>query len=124
LATAFVRRFERYGDRADIDAAIDAGQQALAAARPGDSRLPMYRSNLGTSLCRRFERYGDLADLDAAVEAARQAVGATPPGHPDFPTIQAVPWAISAKKIYANWETSRPGPSNQCWKASHRLHSA
>jgi protein involved in temperature-dependent protein secretion len=72
----------RAGDGADLDAAIDAGRQAVAASpadHPGQAgRL----SNLGAALGTRFEQTGDRADLDAAIDLLRQAVAASPADHP------------------------------------------
>ena len=74
LGSSLLSRFERAGDAADLDAAIDAGQQAVDLTPPGHPDLAVYLSNLGISLHTRFERAGDTADLDAAIEllAARQ----------------------------------------------------
>ena len=85
LGTALARRFEHAGDSADLDSAIDAGQQAVDAAPPGYPNLPMLLSNLGTTLASRFKRAGDSADLDDSIDFARQAVTATPPGNPNLP---------------------------------------
>ncbi len=77
-------RFERAGDAADLDAAIDAVRRAADLTPPGHRDLAMYLSNLGVSLRTRFERAGDAADLDAAIDAGRRAVDLIPPGHPDL----------------------------------------
>src|SRR5207247_131779 len=75
-------RSERTGDRADLDAAIDAGRQAVAATPADHPARAMHLSNLGLGLQVRFKRAGDRADLDAAIDAGRQAVTATPADHP------------------------------------------
>ena len=84
LGSALRTRFERAGDGADLDAAIDAGRQAVDLTPPGHPDRAAYLSNLGLALLTRFERAGDGADLDAAIDAGRQAVDPTPPGHPDL----------------------------------------
>ena len=76
-------RFERTGDLADLDAAIDLLRQAVAASPADHPDRARYLSNLGVALRARFERTGDRADLDAAVDAGRQAVAASPADHPD-----------------------------------------
>ena len=86
LGLALPARFERTGDLADLDAAIDVGRQAVAATPADHPDRARYLSNLGGALRIRFERTGDLADLDAAIDAGRQAVAATPADHPDRAT--------------------------------------
>ncbi len=78
---------ERAGDTADLDAAIEAGQQAVSVTSAGHAALPRRLSNLSLALRARFERAGDSADLDAALTAIRDAVAATPPGPPALPAI-------------------------------------
>ncbi len=84
LGNALVARFERAGDGADLDDAIDAGRLAVDLTPPGHPVLARYRSNLGNSLFRRFGQAGDDADLNDAIEALRRAVDLTPAGHPDL----------------------------------------
>jgi tetratricopeptide (TPR) repeat protein len=76
-------RFERAGELADLDAAVQAGQAAVEATPTGHPNRATMLSNLGSALQIRFERVGELADLDAAVQAGRAAVDATPTGHPN-----------------------------------------
>jgi hypothetical protein len=77
LSDALCRRFERAGAAADLDAAVEAGQAAVAAAPPGHPDLPASLSNLALALESRSDRAGSAADLDAAVEFARTAVSFT-----------------------------------------------
>ena len=49
LGNALVRRFERTGDTADLDAAIDAGRQAVAASPAGHPNLATMLANLGNA---------------------------------------------------------------------------
>jgi len=82
LGSTLRARFEWTGDRADLNAAVDAGRQAVAAAPADDPGRAGYLSDLGGTLQVRFERTGDRADLDAAIDAGRKAVAATPISHP------------------------------------------
>jgi tetratricopeptide (TPR) repeat protein len=82
LAVSLGTRFEQTGDPADLDAAIDAGSQAVAATRPGDPELAFRLSDLAVALGTRFEHAGDAADLDAAIDAGSQAAAAALPGGP------------------------------------------
>jgi hypothetical protein len=59
-------RFDRTGDVADLEAAVDAGRRAVDATPPGHLNLAGYLLNLAGSLAARFEWAGDIADLDAA----------------------------------------------------------
>ena len=81
-ATSDHARFERVGDAADLDAAVDAGRRAVDLTPPDAPGLAACLADLGNSLRTRFERAGDAADLDAAIDAGRRAVALTPPGNP------------------------------------------
>lgn len=67
-------RFERLGDIADADAAVEATRQALDAAGPDDPDRAGYLTLYASALRLRGERSGSLADIDAAVDHDRQAV--------------------------------------------------
>lgn len=67
---------------ADLDAAIHAGQAAVAATPAIGSAAAGYRSNLSAALRIRFEQTGAHADLDAAIRSAQAAVAATPADNP------------------------------------------
>ena len=71
------------GDSADLDAAIDLGQQVARAAGPGHPARAGRLSNLGVLMLTRFEHAGDRRDLDAAIEIGQQAVDLAGPGHPE-----------------------------------------
>ncbi len=73
LAPALYERFERTGDISDLNAAITAARQALAADL-WDSHRVAILSNLGSYLHGRFERTGDSKDLDDAIDIQRQAL--------------------------------------------------
>jgi hypothetical protein len=66
LALALRLRFLDAGDAADLDAAIDAGQGAVAAAPATDNDRPAYLNILGTALQIRFAATQVAADLDHA----------------------------------------------------------
>ena len=83
LGVLLQRRFELTGELANLDAAIDAEQAAVAAIPPSDPRQARCLSNLGNALRIRFGQTGALADLDAAIKAGQAAVDATPHGNPD-----------------------------------------
>jgi len=67
-------RPERTGSAADLDAAVEAGQAAIAVAA-GHPHLAGHLSNLGLALRSRSIRTGSAADLDAAVAASQAATG-------------------------------------------------
>jgi len=83
LAMAMHIRFERAGEQADLDQAIQAGRDAIACTASDHPGRPARLSNLGRALQARFERAGEQADLDQAIQAGRDAVASTPGNHPD-----------------------------------------
>jgi hypothetical protein len=84
-ASALRLRGERTQSLADIDAAVDHDQQAVAASGPGDYLRAMHMSHLGTSLLRRHQLTGAIADLDAAVDTGYDAVAAAADDDPFRP---------------------------------------
>ncbi|MGH3569333.1 MAG: hypothetical protein ACRDRH_25580 [Pseudonocardia sp.] len=60
---------------ADLDEAVAAGRDAVAATTPDHPDHAVYLTNFGITLRARFERTGDLADLDQALplDLRRQA---------------------------------------------------
>jgi tetratricopeptide (TPR) repeat protein len=81
LGGCLLVRFERTGNVADLDAAIDAGQKAVVGARSGDrGQRAAALSNLSMSLLARHGLAGDRADLDAAIDVGRESVSALGPG--------------------------------------------
>ena len=78
-------RYARSGRLEDLDAAIAAYEQALAATPPDSPDRPRYLNNLGNGLRARSARSGRLEDLDAAIAACQQALDTTPPDSPDRP---------------------------------------
>ena len=83
LGGTLLTRYERTGNKADLDEAIEIARAALAAAPPEHPFRGGILSILGLALRVRYDRIGALADLDEAVEVSRAAVDAAPPGHPD-----------------------------------------
>jgi hypothetical protein len=75
LGIALRTRFERTGSQGDLNDAVAAEREAVAATPPDHPNRAMYLSNLGVTLRTRFERTGSQADLDDAVAAGRDAVG-------------------------------------------------
>ena len=73
LGATLLRRFERVGDLADLDAAVEAGRAAVAATPTGHPDQAMYLSNLGDALQTRFERVGEPVDAQTALDAWRKA---------------------------------------------------
>jgi len=67
----------------DLNQAVDAAGQAVAATPQGHPDRAAILSNIGSQLSRRFGRTGAIDDLNHAVNIASEAVDATPQGHPD-----------------------------------------
>ncbi len=86
LGRALLARIGQVGaaDGGELDHAVTALRQALAALPPGHVDQPMYQSEIGKALRLRFEAAGDPTDLDQAVALSQAAVEATPVGHPNL----------------------------------------
>ncbi|MFI8186201.1 CHAT domain-containing protein [Actinacidiphila glaucinigra] len=82
LGGALRMRFERTGDRADLDEAIVVARDALRTFPADDSQRMKCLSLLGDVLRVRFTRSGDQADLDEAVDHLRATVKAVPADDP------------------------------------------
>jgi tetratricopeptide (TPR) repeat protein len=67
-------RFDRFGDRSDLDEAVQFGRQALAA----NSTALDVVGNLGVVLQLRYSRYGSADDLIDATDLARRAMDLAP----------------------------------------------
>lgn len=85
LSNALQVRFERTGQMADLDEAVNAARQAAETSQASSNRrdLPVCLSTLSIALLMRFRRSKQTADLDEAVNAARRAVEATSGNSPD-----------------------------------------
>jgi CHAT domain-containing protein/tetratricopeptide (TPR) repeat protein len=82
LGTALWSRYERFGQPADLDNAIDLFREALAMYL--DEETPAtasFRANLGGVLRLRWRRSRSDEDLTESMTAIRAAVAATPQGH-------------------------------------------
>jgi tetratricopeptide (TPR) repeat protein len=77
LAGALQSRFQRTGDQEDLDDAISAARQAVAAAPADHPSRALALSNLAGALQSRSQRTGDQEDLDEAIDAARAAADGT-----------------------------------------------
>jgi tetratricopeptide (TPR) repeat protein len=75
-------RFAANGDRAVIDEAIAAAQEAVAITRDGHLMRAAALTNLSNAHRARFDLSCDLTDLDEAISAGRQAVGLASAGDP------------------------------------------
>jgi len=73
LGVALQNRFNRRGERADLDAAVETHRAAVAAMLPDASEPAMILSNLGNVLQLRFVHGGSLDDLTGAIEANQAA---------------------------------------------------
>jgi hypothetical protein len=74
LGEAARRRFELRGDPADLDRALDAHQQALAAVREGTAAYAHYLGSVGLDLRMRYATgHGGAPDLDRAIDTLARA---------------------------------------------------
>ena len=80
LSGLLLERFNITAHGADIDEAIDVGQQAVTATPAAAPSRARCLANLAASLGARFEQTGNAADVDAAIDAGRQAIEITPQG--------------------------------------------
>ena len=83
LGVALRARFERTGEVADLESAIEAGRAAVDALPPDHPDRAAATSDLGGTLLARYLSTGSAADLDSAIDAAKAAVSSAPPGNPN-----------------------------------------
>jgi CHAT domain/Tetratricopeptide repeat len=88
LSDLLLARFDRAGDPADLDEAIQVRRDAGAAAAD-DSGRAAHLSGLCDLLRVRFVHFGDKSDLADAITHGRAAVAATPAGDPELGGRQA-----------------------------------
>ncbi|KAG6371295.1 TPR-like protein [Boletus reticuloceps] len=86
LSVQLLKRFEQYGDLADLQRAITLLQKLVRSVSGWDDGLRVGLGNLGAALSLRFEHLGELSDLEDAISTHRDAVHLTPDGHPDRPS--------------------------------------
>ncbi|QRV94425.1 CHAT domain protein [Ceratobasidium sp. AG-Ba] len=102
LGISCLRRFERLGEPADLDHAIQFQAQAASLIPDDHSDKPSHLSNLGNSWICRFESFGDLADLDRAVDCQTHALNLAPsddPGRPAWLNNLGVSWLHRFKRL-------------------------
>lgn len=77
-------RFERGGDTADLEEAVEIGRQTVAATGPGHPDHSGMLSQLGTSLMTRgnYDQTRSVSDLDEAITCFRRAVAEAPSAGP------------------------------------------
>ncbi|WP_411090598.1 SAV_2336 N-terminal domain-related protein [Streptomyces sp. 049-1] len=78
-------RYERTGDPALLDRAVDAWDTAVRLLPEDDPRLPVVLTDHGTTLHRRGERHDAPQDAHRAVDVLRRAVDETHPDDPELP---------------------------------------
>ncbi|MBA6434600.1 CHAT domain-containing protein [Streptomyces sp. GMR22] len=88
LSELLLARFERAGDPADLDEAIQVRRDAVATA-VDDSGRASHLSGLCDLLRVRFVHFGHESDLTDAIAHGRAAVAATPAGDPELDGRQA-----------------------------------
>lgn len=82
LCGALVYRYRWTSATEDLDAAVEAGREAVDLSPERHSQRPGFQSNLAGALRLRFWRTGSLADLDEAVALYQTAAVALPRRHP------------------------------------------
>ncbi|MEV4008975.1 CHAT domain-containing tetratricopeptide repeat protein [Nonomuraea angiospora] len=84
LASGLLRRYEAYGDPADLNESIVILRSALDRLPVNSPEIATFKANLGMALGTRFRVTGQIDDLDEAVEATRQAIATLPSLHPNL----------------------------------------
>ena len=82
LGSALNSQFDRTEDKQDLDEAIRAFQDAVAATPDDERGRNVMLSSLGGALRTRFDWTGAIQDLDEAIRVGQDAVAATPGDHP------------------------------------------
>lgn len=81
LGVFLVERYERAGDIADLEEAIQVTQQVIAFIPKDHSALAAHLSNFSNMLHNRYERTGNTVDVEEAIRTARQATTLKPKDH-------------------------------------------
>ncbi len=89
LASSLRDRYAARGDRADLDAAIDASRRAVAMVPRGSMHRPVWVENLGNTLRMRAVHYGDAADRRDAIAVLEEAMAVAPEGSDVWRTAPA-----------------------------------
>ncbi|KAF8436587.1 CHAT domain-containing protein [Boletus edulis BED1] len=85
LSAVLLKRFERYGDLADLQRAIGLLQNLVRCVAVWEDGYRAGLGSLGVALLLRFRHIGELSDLEGAISTLRDANDLTPHGHPDKP---------------------------------------
>ncbi|MFF7394215.1 hypothetical protein ACFZAE_37985 [Streptomyces scabiei] len=91
LGSVHYARYTRFGDQAELDAAIGCYRRAVAAvagAQPWTSGRLL--GNIATALSERYQRTGNQDDLDGALECIERTIGVTSEGSPERPARLAL----------------------------------
>ncbi|KAJ6514375.1 CHAT domain-containing protein [Mycena vitilis] len=83
LGEVFTDRYQRFGELKDLEAALNAIQQAVCLTPHDHPDRPSRLLGLAVSFRDRYQRLGELKDLEAALQQNQEAVRLTPYGHPD-----------------------------------------
>lgn len=83
LVMALRGRYQRLGDPADLDDAIEIGRNAAQTEPVDDPRRGGLLSQLSSALRARYDHFGDGGDLDEAIKLGREAVGAASVHYPE-----------------------------------------
>nr|KMM72245.1 hypothetical protein CPAG_08542 [Coccidioides posadasii RMSCC 3488] len=75
-------RFERTGQIALLEEAIQLEQEAVDQTARDDPSRAMYLNSLSVQLGARFKRMGETSDLEKAIQLGQEAVDCTPHDHP------------------------------------------
>ncbi|VDB96094.1 unnamed protein product [Peniophora sp. CBMAI 1063] len=79
--------YERFGNPADLDAAISVARRAVGLTPEDHPDQPLLLNSLGNYLRDRFGREGALDDLESAIRLHRLAIKLIPSGHDDIPLL-------------------------------------
>ncbi len=79
LSSALQRRYEHFGEPADLDEAVTLSRRAAALAGPAGREHPAYAMNVAHALQMRYERFGRPGDIDEAIAVQWAAVAAAEP---------------------------------------------
>jgi len=96
LARSLRARFERLREAKDLDAAIEALQEATRAVPVGHPQRPWIFSQLGIAAKLRFGLSATETELDAAISAFQIAVEISPSGDPETATENAILWMVKS----------------------------
>ncbi|KAF8851288.1 hypothetical protein BDZ45DRAFT_679217 [Acephala macrosclerotiorum] len=86
LGCYLLSRFQRFGERRDIDRSIELIKMAHDSIPPKSPHRVMILSMYGQCLRIRFTLTSEIEDLNSAIEAERKAVAGTPGAHHRLPS--------------------------------------